>query len=97
MNKTYEQSYLSPRVVFGLIIATLVLVMAVKYNGIDMRYRALLLFYKNPDLLLNDWFFTDSIYLSGSYYYDLFALSRLPVHNNLMAVFLYVLFSSAAL
>lgn len=71
--------------------------MAVKYNGIDMRYRALLLFYKNPDLLLNDWFFTDSIYLSGSYYYDLFALSRLPVHNNLMAVFLYVLFSSAAL
>ena len=71
--------------------------MAAKYNGINQTYLTAYLFAKDPSILPNDWYFTNSVLYKGSILYDLVKISGLPISHNLVAAALYVLFSVVAL
>lgn len=71
--------------------------MASKYNGVDVRYLTAYLFAKDPSILPNDWYFTNTVLYDGSIIYDLVKISGLPISHNLVAAALYVFFSIVAL
>ena len=80
-----------------LIVAALIFVLISKYNGINTMYMGLYLFKQDPSILPNDWYHIDSTYYNGSILYDIVKFMGLPLENEILAAFVYIVFSLVAL
>jgi len=80
-----------------LILFALALVVAGKFEGVNLLYRQLFVFTREPGLLPNDWYLANSIYLKGSIIYDLFAITGIRIENDFVAVAVHLVISAVAI
>lgn len=80
-----------------LILFALSFVVVAKFEGVNLLYRQLFMFVRDPDLLPNDWYLTNSIYLKGSIIYKFFDLTGIMIENDFVAVAVHLIISAVAI
>ncbi|NQU57194.1 MAG: hypothetical protein HQ513_08160 [Rhodospirillales bacterium] len=80
-----------------LILFALSFVVVAKFEGVNLLYRQLFMFVRDPGLLPNDWYLTNSIYLKGSIIYKFFDLTGIMIENDFVAVAVHLIISAVAI